>query len=50
VEATVSPAGRFPLAGRVALGLGLALAVWSYLWRAGRAAARASEAPGGLGG
>jgi uncharacterized membrane protein SpoIIM required for sporulation len=39
VEATVSPAGRFPLAARVALGLGLAAAVWSYLWRAGRAAA-----------
>lgn len=41
VEATVSPAGRFPLAARVALGLGLLAAVWSYLWRAGRAAATA---------
>ncbi len=39
VEATVSPAGRFPLAARVSLGLALAAAVWSYLWRAGRAAA-----------
>jgi uncharacterized membrane protein SpoIIM required for sporulation len=38
VEATVSPAGRFPLAARLSLGLGLAAAVWSYLWRAGRAA------------
>ena len=46
VEATVSPAGRFPLPARVALGLGLAAAVWGYLWRAGRAGpaeARASS-------
>ncbi len=43
VEATVSPAGRFPLAARVGLGLGLLLAVWGYLWRAGRAAASATS-------
>jgi uncharacterized membrane protein SpoIIM required for sporulation len=42
VEATVSPAGRFPLPARVALGLGLVVAVWSYLWRAGRATSRCS--------
>jgi uncharacterized membrane protein SpoIIM required for sporulation len=42
VEATVSPAGRFPWPARVALGLGLAGAVWGYLWRAGRAATTAT--------
>jgi uncharacterized membrane protein SpoIIM required for sporulation len=46
VEATVSPAGRFPLAARVALGLGLAVATWSYLWRAGRAVATARAGRG----
>ncbi len=43
VEATVSPSDRFPLAARVGLGLGLAAAVWSYLWRAGRAEASATS-------
>ncbi len=47
VEATVSPAERFPAAARAALGLGLAAALWSYLWRAGRAATEASAAAGG---
>jgi uncharacterized membrane protein SpoIIM required for sporulation len=46
VEATVSPADRFPWPARVALGLGLAAAVWIYLWRAGRAAATPATARG----
>jgi uncharacterized membrane protein SpoIIM required for sporulation len=47
VEATVSPAGRFPTVARGALGLGLAAATWAYLWRAGRAAvARAGPGAG----
>jgi uncharacterized membrane protein SpoIIM required for sporulation len=45
VEATVSPAARFPWPARVALGLGLAAAVWTYLWRAGRTAATSLRAP-----
>jgi uncharacterized membrane protein SpoIIM required for sporulation len=58
VEATVSPAAGFPAPARAALGLGLAAALWGYLWRAGRAAragagaeagAARSEAGGGPG-
>ena len=37
VEATVSPSAAFPAAARASLGLGLAAALWGYLWRAGRA-------------
>lgn len=37
VEATVSPVEGFPAPARAALGLGLAAALWAYLWRAGRA-------------
>jgi uncharacterized membrane protein SpoIIM required for sporulation len=44
LEAAVSPAGRFPAPAKAALGLGLAAALWAYLWRAGRATARATEA------
>ena len=56
VEATVSPAGRFPAAAKAALGLGLAGALWGYLLRAGRvptpttaASARAGGAARGAG-
>ncbi|MCM2335112.1 MAG: stage II sporulation protein M [Anaeromyxobacteraceae bacterium] len=47
VEATVSPAEAFPAAARAALGLGLAGALWGYLWRAGRAPTAATAAAPG---
>jgi uncharacterized membrane protein SpoIIM required for sporulation len=47
VEATVSPAAAFPAAARAALGLGLAAALWGYLWRAGRAPAAATATAAG---
>jgi len=47
VEATVSPAEAFPAAARAALGLGLAVALWGYLWRAGRAPAAATATAAG---
>jgi hypothetical protein len=49
VEATVSPSERFPAAARAALGLGLAAALWSYLWRAGRAPTAATATVDGPG-
>jgi uncharacterized membrane protein SpoIIM required for sporulation len=39
IEATVSPAGRFPTPARAGLGLAVAAALWAYLLRAGRGAA-----------
>jgi uncharacterized membrane protein SpoIIM required for sporulation len=42
VEATVSPSAAFPAVARAALGLGLAAALWGYLWRAGRAPSAAT--------
>jgi uncharacterized membrane protein SpoIIM required for sporulation len=47
VEATVSPSEAFPAAARAALGLGLAAALWGYLWRAGRTPAAATAAAPG---
>jgi uncharacterized membrane protein SpoIIM required for sporulation len=47
VEATVSPAEGFPAGARAALGLGLAAALWGYLWRAGRAPTDASATAAG---
>jgi uncharacterized membrane protein SpoIIM required for sporulation len=47
IEATVSPAGRFPAAAKAALGISLAAGAWSYLWRAGRSATRASGTTAG---
>ncbi len=44
VEATVSPAEAFPPVLRAALGLGLAAALWGYLWRAGRTPAPTTAA------
>lgn len=44
VEATVSPAEGLPAAGRAALGLAIAAALWGYLWRAGRAATGTTSA------
>jgi hypothetical protein len=43
VEATVSPATRFPGPAKAALGLGLAGALWGYLRRTGRAATSAGD-------
>lgn len=47
VESTVSPVEAFPVPARAALGLGLAAALWGYLWRAGRAATAETVAGAG---